>query len=198
MNAPKSQDISKIIGFDPDAIIYTDGGCHNNGPRKGDGAWAFVEFNGDANTVLVHCGAMKDTTNNRAEMQAVIEGMKHYPEHTNILVISDSGYIVKGYNHPSYLDTWMRNAWHTSSGGEVQNIDLWQEILGLTYRRGIKFQLVRGHYKDINPTHALWNSIVDRACTNIIQNHIDTRHAVYRYNFATKSFTLEYNLEDGK
>lgn len=186
----QSQTISRTSGFKPEVIIYTDGGCHNCGPRKGDGAWAFVEFCSPMNDkVVVHCGAMMDTTNNRAEMMAIIQGIQHYPEHTKILVISDSGYVVKGYNHPAYLDSWIRNTWHTSSGSDVMNIDLWKQILGLTYNHGIKFNLVRGHYKDPNPTHALWNSIVDRACTNIMQNNIIVDHAVFTYNLKSKEFT---------
>ena len=183
----------KTSGFNPEHIIYTDGGCHNNGPRKGDGAWAFVEFIEGVDDVKVYCGAMMDTTNNRAEMMAIIEGIRHYAEHTQILVISDSGYCVKGYNHPAYLDTWMRNGWRTSSGGQVLNPELWMTILGLTYNQGVKVQLVRGHYKDPNKTHAFWNSIVDRACTYIIKNNILRERLVMNYNIPTKTFTI---LED--
>ena len=189
------QNESKNSGFNPDAIIYTDGGCHNNGPRKGDGAWAFVEYHDGADQADVHCGTMKETTNNRAEMMAIIMGIRNYDFHTNVMVISDSGYVVKGYNHPSYLDSWICNAWRTSSGGIVQNIDMWQTILALAFNHGVKFNLIRGHYKDPNPTHALWNSVVDRACTNIIQNHIDVTHAVYTYDFKTKKFTLREVIE---
>lgn len=189
MMQKSSVNTSKNPGFNQDVTIYTDGGCHNNGPRKGDGAWAFVEFREGEDDVLVHCGAVTDTTNNRTEMLAVIFGIRNYSEHTNVHVISDSGYIVKGYNHPSYLDSWIRNAWRLSAGGEVQNIDLWQKILGLTFNHGVKFTLVRGHYKDPNPTHALWNSIVDRACTHIIQNRMEARLATLSYNMKTKKFT---------
>lgn len=174
--------------FKPDVIIYTDGGCHNTGPRKGDGAWAFVEYQPNTEKVDVYCGASINTTNNRTEMLAIINGIRHYPEGTKILIISDSGYVVKGYNHPSYLDTWLKNGWKTSSGGDVINQDLWLNLIALSYSRGIKFQLIRGHYKDPNPTHALWNSIVDRACTNIIKNNIIDAYAKFEYRFKTKEF----------
>lgn len=177
-------------GFNPQHIIYTDGGCHNNGPRKGDGAWAFVEYVEGVDDVLVHCGAMMESTNNRAEMMAIIEGIRHHAEHTQVLVISDSGYCIKGYNHPAYLDTWTKNGWQTSSGTPVQNVDLWMTILSLSYRYGIKFQLVRGHYKDPNPVHAFWNSIVDRACTFIIKNNVLRDRVTLKYNIPTKTFTI--------
>lgn len=175
--------------FKPDAIIFTDGGCHNTGPRKGDGAWAFTEYHGDAEVALVYAGCMMDTTNNRAEMMAVINGIKHYREHSNILIVSDSGYVVKGYNHQSYLDTWSKNGWKTSSGGDVLNVDLWQELLSLSYRYGLKFRLIRGHYKDPDKTCALWNSIVDRSCTTVIKNNMISELTMFDYSFKTNKLT---------
>lgn len=175
--------------FVPDVTIFTDGGCHNNGPRKGDGAWAFTEYHKDAETALVYSGCMMDTTNNRAEMMAVINGIRHYPEHSNILIVSDSGYVVKGYNHPSYLDTWSRNGWKTSSGGDVLNVDLWQELLSLSYRYGMKFRLIRGHYKDPDKICALWNSIVDRSCTTIIKHNMISDVTMFDYSFKSNKLT---------
>lgn len=185
---PQLSGISPNTGFNPDYIIYTDGGCHNNGPRKGDGAWAFTHYSKGTLIAEVTCGIMTDTTNNRAEMMAIIKALRSCPEHSNVLIVSDSGYVVKGYNHPSYLDTWVKNGWKTSSGGDVQNIDLWLEIMALTYNHGVKFKLVKGHYKDPNPEHALWNSVVDRACTNLIKNNIITECDTYWYDFSTKKF----------
>ena len=172
-----------VSGFDH--VIYTDGGCHNNPPRKGDGAWAFVDFKDgiiDESNIIVHCGCMMDTTNNRAEMVAVINGILNCGGGSKIMVISDSGYVVKGYNHPSYLDTWIRNGWHTASGDDVKNVDLWKLLNSLAYHNGIKFKLIKGHYKDPNSTHAYFNSIVDRACTHIIQNNIIGEHVTLKYN----------------
>lgn len=184
----QSRNTSPEHGFNPDFIIYTDGGCHNNGPRKGDGAWAFTQYSKDAKVVEVTCGIMTDTTNNRAEMMAIIQAIKSCPHGSKVLIISDSGYVVKGYNHPAYLDTWMKNGWKTSSGNPVLNVDLWLEILALSYHIGLKFKLVKGHYKDPNPEHALWNSVVDRACTHLIKNNIIAEYTTYWYEFATKKF----------
>ena len=175
-------------GFEPDFIIYTDGGCHNNGPRKGDGAWAFTKYSKDAQVAEVTCGILTETTNNRAEMLAIIKAIRECPNGSKVLIVSDSGYVVKGYNHPAYLDMWMKNGWRTSTGSPVLNVDLWLEILGLTYSHGVKFKLVKGHYKDPNPECALWNSVVDRACTHLIKNNIMREYAIYWYEFATKKF----------
>lgn len=151
--------------------IYCDGGCHNTGDKKGLGAWAFVEFAEDLPDILtVYGGHEGGTTNNRTEMLAIINAMKFCPAHSTIDIISDSGYVVKGYNHPAYLDSWIRNNWRTSTNKPVMNPDLWNEILAYTCSRGVKFSLCRGHFKDPNPVNRYWNSIVDKACTYIMQH----------------------------
>lgn len=116
---------------------------------------------------------------------AVLNAIVYHPIHTQINIISDSGYIVKGYNNPSYLDTWIRNGWRTSTNQPVMNQDLWNELLILSYRYGLKFNLVRGHNKDPNPIHAFWNSVVDQSCTYMIQNHI-MEEKILVYNTNTK------------
>jgi len=170
--------------------IYTDGGCYNNNPNKGLGAWAFVEYNNydDNNIIDIHCGRVDKSTNNRTEMYAIINAIKHYPKHTSLRIISDSGYVVKGYNHPSYLDSWIKNNWTTSTGSKVMNQDLWYELLGLTYRYSIVFQLIRGHNKDRNMLHAYWNSLVDKTCTYIMKNNIMDDHMILQYDLMKKEF----------
>lgn len=186
----KSNSISPTTG--PDYIIYTDGGCHNTGQRKGDGAWAYTRYEKNVPITSVICGTMMETTNNRAEMMAIIRALESCPDHSSVLIISDSGYVVKGYNHPAYLDTWMRNGWSTSGGSPVQNVDLWLKIVALTYNHGVRFKLIKGHYKDPDKEHALWNSVVDRACTHIIKNNILTDMMSLIYEFQSKKFIQDY------
>lgn len=183
-----SSSTSRISGCE----VYTDGGAHNNDPQKGLGAWAFAQYDKDAtsdDTIDVYAGhIVEETTNNRAEMMAVIQAVKFYPIHTNIDIISDSGYVVKGYNHPAYLDRWVANGWKLSTNKPVLNQDLWQQILNLSYQYGVKYRLIKGHYKDPNPTHAFWNSIVDRACTFIMQEQIMDEYTLLKFNLGTKKF----------
>lgn len=149
--------------------IYTDGGAHNeNGSMKGVGAWAFLIPDNKSDEIEIFAGKVMDTTNNRTEMLAVINAILSCNIGSNINIISDSGYVVKGYNDPAYLDRWMSNGWRTSNNKQVSNIDLWQQIVALSYHYNIKFTHIRGHNKDKNPTHAYWNSIVDRACTTVM------------------------------
>lgn len=151
--------------------IYTDGGCHNeSGDLKGIGAWAFVVQDEDSNEVEVYVQKVIETTNNRTEMMAVINAISFCEIGSAINIISDSGYVVKGYTDPAYLDKWVANGWRTSNNKQVSNIDLWQKILGLSYHYQIKFTHIRGHMKDKNITHAYWNNIVDSACTLIMHS----------------------------
>lgn len=170
----------------PKYIIYTDGGCHNeSGDMKGIGAWAFVMYDENSDKVTVFAQRVTDTTNNRTEMMAVINAVTFCEFCSDIHIISDSGYVVKGYNDPAYLDKWVSNGWRTSSNKPVSNVDLWQKLLSLSYHYKLNFTLVKGHMKDKNPTHAYWNSIVDRACT-IVMNEVGDYEGVVKLIFNKK------------
>ena len=125
-------------------IIYTDGGCE---PNPGKGAWAYISPQG-----IEGRGHEKMTTNNRMELQAVIEAIKHVSlkEATSITIISDSQYVVKGYCE--WLPGWKSRGWKkkrnefTGHSPGVVNDDLWRELDRLAPRNGIvKFKWVRGH-----------------------------------------------------
>lgn len=178
-------------------VFYTDGGCHNEGgDLKGIGSWAFVEYNEDADDIVVYAQKVLDTTNNRTEMMAVINAISFCEAGSDVHIISDSGYVVKGYTHPSYLDKWVSTGWRTSNNKQVSNIDLWQKILTLSYHYQLKFTLVRGHNKDKDPTHAYWNSIVDRACTMVMGIDYDGIVKLM-YNKQTKTFNIKLEVTDG-
>ena len=172
--------------------IYTDGGCHNeDGNLKGIGAWAFVVRDDESDEVEVYAQRIIDTTNNRTEMMAVINALSFCEAGSAVNIISDSGYVVKGYTDPAYLDKWISNGWRTSNNKQVSNIDLWQKILTLSYHRRLQFTHIRGHMKDSNPTHAYWNSIVDKACTMIMHDIGDYDGMVkLAYNKKSKSFDI--------
>lgn len=176
--------------------IYTDGGAHNeSGDLKGLGAWAFTHYNEELDKITVYGQRITDTTNNRTEMMAVINAIKSCDLGSVVHIISDSGYVVKGFTDPAYLDRWVSNGWRTSNNKQVSNIDLWQEILTLSYHYLLDFTLVRGHMKDKNPTHAYWNSIVDRACTEVMQKMADYDGIVkMEYDTKTKSFDIKLEV----
>jgi ribonuclease HI len=173
--------------------MYTDGGCHNTGDRKGDGSYAFLFYTDNTEYVDVYCEYVNDTTNNRMEMIAVIEGIKFVKrlsnKHQQVTIVSDSGYLVKGWTDPAYLDRWVTNNWKTSTNTPVQNRDLWMELQRLSWHVGFNFIHIRGHNKDKNPEHAFWNDICDRACTHMINKIPNPGFMVtLRYYFKTRKF----------
>jgi ribonuclease HI len=174
--------------------MYTDGGCHNTGDRKGDGSYAYLFYTDNKEYVDVYCEYIKDTTNNRMEMIAVIEGIKHIVppcanEYRQVTIVSDSGYLVKGWTDPAYLERWVTNNWKTSTNSPVQNKDLWMKLQRLSWHVGFKFIHIRGHNKDKNLGHAFWNDICDKACTYMINKIPNPGFFVtLRYHFKTRKF----------
>ena len=179
-----------------DLVMYTDGGCYNAGDRKGDGSYAFLFKTDSTEFVDVYCGFIKDTTNNRTEMGAVIEGIRHVINRYNtkdrpkLTIVSDSGYLVKGYTDPSYLSTWVTNGWKTSANKPVQNKDMWIELQKLAWHVGFDFVHIRGHNKDRNKDHAFWNDICDRACTYMLDIQQPGFIFTLRYYFKSKRFEI--------
>ena len=137
----------------------------------GIGSYAFlfpVDLSNEYVTIFTKFVA--DTTNNRTEMLAILEGVdyadKHLLDPDSILeIFSDSGYVVKGYSDPSYLDKWIQNGWKTSTKKPVLNRDLWERFLSIPWRINFHLNLIKGHRKDSNPIHSFWNDICDQACT---------------------------------
>ena len=140
--------------------IYTDGGARPTNP--GPGAWGFVIL--EDNTILLEDSDFEDgTTNNKMELQAVIQALnslytiKKPKDLPMITVHSDSAYVVKGMNE------WMKG-WKAKSWAKVKNVEYWQELdeLRETYNNNIKFVHVKAHNGN------QWNEYCDEMCTNTI------------------------------
>lgn len=119
--------------------IYTDGACSGN---PGKGGWGALLIYGDAKKEI--SGAEKDTTNNRMELQAVIEGLKLLKEPCEIEIYSDSAYVVNAFTQ-KWIENWIKNNWRNASNKEVKNIDKWKELLTLLEAHKSKFIKVKGH-----------------------------------------------------
>ena len=128
--------------------INTDGSCHGN-PGPG-GYAAIIEIpNHDPITVR---GGEADTTNNRMEMLAVINGLKELTELADvsgvpITIRTDSEYVANAFNK-GWLEHWQRNGWKTSGRKPVKNQELWQEMLKAVRGLELSFVHVRGHAGD--------------------------------------------------
>lgn len=119
--------------------IYTDGACSGN-PGKG-GYCAILMYNGREKIIK---GAELETTNNRMELMAVIEGLKALNQPCNVNLFSDSQYVIDAFNQ-GWINSWQLNSWRTSGNKEVKNVDLWKELLELTKEHNVNFIKVKGH-----------------------------------------------------
>lgn len=123
----------------PDIEIYTDGACSGN---PGAGGWGAILRYGDVEKEL--SGGETETTNNRMELTAVIEALKALKKPCNIVLYTDSRYVMDGVN--SWLPNWKQNGWRTANKKTpVKNIDLWQLLESQLEKHKIKWVWVKGH-----------------------------------------------------
>ena len=119
--------------------IYTDGACSGN---PGAGGWGAILRYGGAEKEL--SGAVAETTNNRMELTAVIEALKALRRDCEIVIHTDSRYVMDGVQE--WLPNWKKNNWRTSNKkSAVKNIDLWQELDQLFSKHKIRWICVKGH-----------------------------------------------------
>ena len=124
-------------------ILYTDGACSFN---PGPGGWGVVlMFN---NIKKEMSGGERETTNNRMELTAVIEGLKALKEPCEVEVYSDSAYVVNAFLQ-NWVQGWITNGWRNSTNKPVANKELWQELIALTEKHKVKFIKVKGHSDNI-------------------------------------------------
>jgi len=119
--------------------IYTDGACSGN---PGVGGWAAVlVYNGVEKEVF---GYNKNTTNNRMELFAIIQGIAQLKRPCRVTLYSDSAYAVNAFNN-GWLDVWKKNGWKTAANDEVKNRDLWNDLLIRLEGHEVMFVKVKGH-----------------------------------------------------
>ena len=120
-------------------LLYTDGACSGN---PGIGGFAGILIYGTVERE--YSGAEAQTTNNRMEVLAVIDGLKRLKEPCKVEVFSDSAYTVNAFSE-GWIYAWKKNGWKKADGKAVQNVDLWEELYALTKIHEITFHKVAGH-----------------------------------------------------
>ena len=123
--------------------IYTDGACKGNPGPGGWGAWL---KSGATEKELF--GGELNTTNNRMELQAVIEGLGALKRPCKVVLYLDSQYVRMGITE--WIRGWKAKGWRTSTKQPVKNVELWQQLDKLVAEGGhqIEWRWVKGHSGD--------------------------------------------------
>ena len=119
--------------------VYTDGACSGN---PGPGGWGVLIVTDSSESIELN-GGEKHTTNNRMELTAAIEALKHFKQSTKLTVFTDSVYVKEGIS--SWLNNWKARGWKTASKKPVKNEDLWKELDEQNQIHNVNWQWVKGH-----------------------------------------------------
>ena len=118
--------------------IFTDGACSGN---PGPGGWAAIlKYRGREKNLS---GNELETTNNRMELIAAIQGLQALTRPTKVRIYTDSIYVKDGITQ--WIKNWKRNNWQTSKNKPVKNIDLWRALDKAIQNHEIDWLWVKGH-----------------------------------------------------
>ncbi len=110
-------------------------------PNPGPGGWASIlTFEGKEKVIT---GSVQQTTNNRLEIAAAIEGLRKLKEPCEVVIINSSEYLCDGGN--THLEKWVKGNYINFQGFPIANRDLWETIHLFKQTHKIKFKWVRSH-----------------------------------------------------
>lgn len=138
--------------------IYTDGACSGN---PGPGGWGVVLIYQENKKEL--SGYQPETTNNRMELFAAIQGLSALKESCVVNLYSDSSYLVNAFEK-HWIEKWQRNGWKTSTKTPVENQDLWKLLLIHVRKHQVRFIKVKGHSDN------QYNNRCDEMAVAVIKN----------------------------
>lgn len=118
--------------------LFTDGACRGN---PGPGGWGVLLRYQEKESEL--WGGEPETTNNRMELQAAIEGLRALSEPCRVNLTTDSQYVRKGITE--WISAWKRRGWRTAAKKPVKNVELWQLLDAEASRHQVEWHWVKGH-----------------------------------------------------
>lgn len=152
-SAPPVPDAHKIQR--PHVIVYTDGACKGN---PGPGGWGALLRSGANEKELF--GGEAHTTNNRMELQAVIEALASLKRTCDVTLHTDSEYVRKGITE--WIHAWKQRGWKTADKKPVKNADLWARLDALRSLHQVDWRWVKGHAGD--PGNERADALANRGC----------------------------------
>ena len=130
-----------------EVTIVTDGSCIGN---PGPGGWACILRCGDQEREM--SGSDQETTSNRMELMAAIEGLRALKAPCHVHLVSDSQYLKKGISQ--FLPKWKANGWIKCNGEPVLNQDLWDQLDQLAQKHEIQWEWTAGHGDHVDQNRA--------------------------------------------
>ena len=118
--------------------IYSDGACLGN---PGPGGWGVVLRWRAVEREL--SGGEAETTNNRMELMAAIEGLAALKRAAHVRLYTDSTYVRDGITR--WIHRWKLNGWKTADRKAVKNSDLWHRLDEALRRHRVEWHWVKGH-----------------------------------------------------
>jgi len=119
--------------------LFTDGACSGN---PGPGGWGCILRFGDVSKEL--SGGEPETTNNRMELTALIEGLSALKYRCHVTVYSDSKYVLDAITQ-GWAKKWRQNGWMRNKKEKALNPDLWERLLSLLEQHEMEYVWVKGH-----------------------------------------------------
>ncbi len=121
----------------PEVLIYTDGGCE---PNPGPGGWAAILWSQGHELELA--GGDRQTTNNRMELTAALQGLRALTRPSRVTILTDSQYLFNGVT--DWITKWSRNGW-LRNGEPIPNRDLWQVLARECMKHQTSWLWIRAH-----------------------------------------------------
>ncbi len=141
--------VRRLFSEGPQSGIFTDGSAQ---PNPGPGGWGFVIVR-DGEIVEQKHGTAPETTNNRMELTAIIQGLSTLPESAQLELFTDSELCVNILT--KWAAGWEKRGWRRKDG-EIKNLDLVKEAyqLALAHPR-VVIKWIKAH------NGWLWNEYAD-------------------------------------
>ncbi len=118
--------------------IFSDGACRGN---PGPGGWGVLLRYGEVEKSLF--GGEENTTNNRMELRAAIEGLAALRRPSQVVLTTDSEYVRRGITE--WIQNWKKRGWKTAARKPVKNEDLWRRLDEVASAHEVDWRWVRGH-----------------------------------------------------
>lgn len=123
----------------PHVEMFTDGACSGN---PGAGGYGTILRSGGREKEL--SGGCAQTTNNKMELTAVIEGFRALKRPCAVTLYTDSKYVADSISK-GWAEGWKRRGWKKSDGKPALNVDLWTVLLELIEPHKLEIVWIKGH-----------------------------------------------------